>query len=163
MKTIKNYSKYEIYPDGRVYTTRLRKGWMVASKDKNGYLRYPMVGDNKKRKGMYAHQLVALAFLPNPKSKPFVNHKDHDKSNNTLENLEWCTHLENIRHDWATGVRKAPPQGADNWNSKYPTSLILKIRQLYHDGHTQMDIKRLLGIPQPTISVIVRRKQWRNI
>lgn len=55
----------------------------------------------------YVHRLLALAFIPNPEMKPRINHKDLNKLNNSLENLEWVTHSENILHAYKNGAIKA--------------------------------------------------------
>jgi len=64
---------------------------------KNGY-RNTKVIINNKYKSFLIHRLVCLAFIENPKNKPIVNHKDENRSNNKLENLEWATHSENVNH-----------------------------------------------------------------
>lgn len=61
----------------------------------------------KHRRSEYIHRLVALAFIPQEESKKEVNHKDGDKHNNHVDNLEWCTRKENIQHAWDTGLNKS--------------------------------------------------------
>ena len=59
---------------------------------------------NKSCKSYYIHRLVAEAFIPNPKNLPFVNHKDENKQNNCVDNLEWCTQKYNI--NYGTSLKK---------------------------------------------------------
>jgi hypothetical protein len=72
----------------------------------NGYLRIFICGKPKNR-NCAIHRLVAKAFIPNPENKPQVNHKDGDKSNNKIENLEWCNGSENVCHAFENGLRVA--------------------------------------------------------
>lgn len=62
-----------------------------------GYLQYDLYVEGKRSK-QYAHRLVAQAFIPNPNDFPEVNHKDGDKTNNHVDNLEWVTKAENQKH-----------------------------------------------------------------
>lgn len=63
------------------------------------------------------HRLVALAFIPNPYNKPFVNHKDGNKLNNHVDNLEWCTMAENNKHAYDTGLKIQPAGYKINYRS----------------------------------------------
>lgn len=65
-----------------------------------GYLGFNI----RNKKKMYVHRAVALAFIPNPDNKSDVNHKDGNKLNNVLSNLEWCTRKENMRHAFDNGL-----------------------------------------------------------
>lgn len=74
------------------------KGRMLSSKlRKDGYREVILCRDGK-RKYMFVHRLVAGAFLPNPDNFPQVNHKDENKANNAVSNLEWCSALYNINY-----------------------------------------------------------------
>ncbi len=84
----------------RVYKKRLLKPRLP----KNGYP-YVSLSKNGKRVTYTVHRIVALHFLDNPNNYPEVNHKDGDKSNNAVENLEWCTSSENKKHCFDIGLR----------------------------------------------------------
>lgn len=71
--------------------------------DKDGYLYCRLCKDSKPR-AYKVHRLVAQAFIPNAQNKPQVNHLDGDKTNNHVENLEWCTISENQIHAFRTGL-----------------------------------------------------------
>lgn len=70
----------------------------------DGYLEVNLV-EGAKSSYLRVHRLVAEAFISNPDNLPDVNHKDGNKKNNVVENLEWCTHIENVQHAIRTGLR----------------------------------------------------------
>lgn len=79
----------------------------AENKKKNNYVVYSLYNlKNKKSTTHYAHRLVAQAFIFNPNNLPQVNHKNGNKSDNHLENLEWVTEAENSRHAVLTGLNK---------------------------------------------------------
>lgn len=88
MKEIKDYPGYFITEDGKVWSSKSNK--FLSFKDVNGYNKVQLY-HNKKRKYFFVHRLVAEAFIPNPNNLPYVNHKDENRKNNNVDNLEWCT------------------------------------------------------------------------
>ena len=94
---ISNSDGYMVSNFGRMWSPHI--GLMKASGGKIGYPRVNL-RKNKKSILMFVHVLVARAFVDNPDNKPFVNHKDGNKSNNNVCNLEWCTQAENVQHSF---------------------------------------------------------------
>ena len=83
--------------------------------DKNKYLIVCLSNKNR-HKNYKVHRLVAEAFMPNPENNPEVNHKDGNKQNNTVGNLEWVTSKENQIHAYKTGLQKSK-YGEDHHSS----------------------------------------------
>ena len=91
-KKIENYPNYLISNYGNIYSTKSNK-ILKPKIDKQGYLHIGLYSNNK-RKFFLVHRLVADHFLPTKDLE--VNHKNGDKSNNSVKNLEWCTPKQNI-------------------------------------------------------------------
>lgn len=88
---------YYVTKDGRVFSTRYRKGHAIVElKQSISNSGYRVVFIH--HKGYYVHRLVAMAYIPNPNDLPQVNHKNLDKNNNDVTNLEWVTASENVLH-----------------------------------------------------------------
>jgi hypothetical protein len=92
---IKDFENYEISSLGRVHNTKT--GRILKLTVKGGYM-FTGLSSNSEGKTLAIHRLVALAFIENPENKPQVNHKDKNRSNNNVSNLEWSTALENNLH-----------------------------------------------------------------
>lgn len=97
---IKNHENYLIHLDSRIYSKYTQ---IVLNPRKNTYY-YVRLDKNNEA----IHRLVAFHFIPNPDNKPCVNHKDGNKLNNHVTNLEWCTGTENVQHAIDTGLNPTP-------------------------------------------------------
>lgn len=95
---------YEVSNYGRVKSLTRYKKVIKPIIMNSGYYQYQLWHKGKCRVAS-GHRLVAQAFIPNPDNKPFVNHKDENKLNNFVDNLEWVTHVENCRYGTAIARR----------------------------------------------------------
>lgn len=84
--------------------TRKIKGRILDHRPMDGGYKRISIKINGKYKGFLIHRLVAEAFLTNHKNLPHINHKDGNRLNNHIDNLEWCTHQENMRHAVDSGL-----------------------------------------------------------
>ena len=97
MRPIPNYPGYLINEHGEVYSEKRNKFRKIQFNKNVGY-KEVRLSLNGKLKTAHIHRLLALTFLPNPNNLPYVNHKDRNKTNNSLTNLEWCTPSQNLTH-----------------------------------------------------------------
>lgn len=159
---------YYVSSEGRIKTVdhidcigRHKKGHIVRqSFDRYGYKRlvFHLVVDGKERFcNKLIHQLVATAFIPNPKGYKQVNHIDGNKEHNNVGNLEWCNAKQNIRHSIATGLRKT---GENTKQARFTNAEVLEIRNMLANGISQAQIARFYNCPYSTIKNIARKRCW---
>ena len=158
-KQIKDYENYLISNRGRVYSEQNKK-FLRPQNNSFGYLHVTLC-KNGVRKTQKIHRLVALAFILNVFGKITVNHIDGIKTNNFVENLEWATDKENIRHAFDNGLMQKDEK---NGQSKLSEDQVLEIRRIHKTGdYSQTALGKIFGVSQRLISYIINRKTWTHI
>ena len=140
--------------------TQISKGMLrKATKDKQGYLKVVLTVNGS----IYArrvHRLVATEFISNPMNKPEVNHIDGVKDNNEVNNLEWVTAKENVRHAHANNLikpfKRRKLKGHDNPSSRFTESQIEEVKRMRFNGSVYREIAEKFDVSIPTIRNICK-------
>jgi hypothetical protein len=153
-----DYYGYKVYEDGTIIGIR---GWKLKPVlDSNGYLTLNIKKD--KLRTIRVHRILAECFLPNPDNLPVVNHKDGNKLNNSISNLEWCTYSYNSIHAQINKLTPKPPLhiGVENKQSKLTEEQVIEIRK------SNLNISELslkYKVSKNSISNVINRKTWKHI
>jgi len=164
-KAIEGYEGYyEVSSLGRVRslprTVSSGRGWnypvkgkiLTPASDRGGYQLVTLRKDGQRT--LKVHRLVAEAFIPNPLKLPQINHKDGDKTNNRVENLEWCNSKANIAHAWETGLASSNHcSGESHHLSSVQDSHIKECLDLYQTGKwSQRKLAQKYGVSPTTVN-----------
>jgi len=170
-KPIKGFQFYQVSDRGRVrsidryyrYKRRLIKGKLLALYWDGRYqivCLYDRYEKKKHTKGI--HRLVAEAFLKRHHSHTQVNHKDGDRRHNWVDNLEWCTVKQNVRH--AHRTRTIPTvHGEAQHMAKLTDAIVKTARREYQRGVTIASLARKYNVSTATMSEAVRMLSWRHV
>ena len=126
--------------------------------DKCGYREINING-----KFEFAHRIIATCFIPNPHNLPCVNHKDGNKLNNDTANLEWCSHSENTKHAYKTGLEKKC-FGENHHAHKLTKENVLFIREHYKPRDKEygaVKLGKMFGVSEYAIKDVILGKSWR--
>lgn len=161
VKINNEYTDLVVYKSGAIFNLKSGK-FVVPHANPAGYM-YISYYWKKKKKMFAVHRLVAQKYIPNPENKPQVNHKDGNKKNNAVTNLEWVTPKENNIHAYSTGLHKAP-SGENVHFAKYSAKMVkLACEKMAEDKISLYEIERLTGIPHKTLCDIRKGNIWKDI
>ena len=159
------YEKFEVSNDGRIRNANTQRVYKTCVK-KNGYVQICVsLGSRTKKKVFKLHRAIAETFIPNPEKKPEVNHKDGNKNNNQVINLEWATCAENMRHAYTSGLLH-PKRGVDNPLSKLTKDDVLWIRSVYVPRdriYNSVALGKKFGVHHSIILDIINHKSYTDI
>lgn len=157
--------KHPDFPDyivtncGKVYNLKL--GRYISIDTSNKYCRVTL--NNGKRKRFFVHRLVALLYIDNPDSLPIINHKNGDKLDNRVVNLEWSTYGSNLQHAYDTKLRSN--RVGESMHTSYlkekDIEKIFKMR--YNSKYSHQKIADIIGTTRANVTAILHRKSWGHV
>lgn len=125
---------------------------------------YPAINlrlSNGEDRPVAVHRLVAEAFIPNPNALPQVNHKDSDRANNCVSNLEWVSAQDNVKHGFESGFHTTA--GEDHPRSVLNDEVVRRIRSMKAEGWRVTDIARSLNLKYHTVHKVAKGLNWSHV
>lgn len=151
---------YEVSNKGDIRSRKCGRCKQYATRiDTAGYEAFSIT-IAKKSVNFLVHRVVAKAFIDNPENKRTVNHKDGDKLNNDVSNLEWASYSENNQHAIDTNLRVS---GEKHHKAKLTEDNVIEIRALIEAGFSLSDIARTFNVNKSLILKIKQREIWKSI
>ena len=133
---------------------------------RTGYYSVRIGLSHSERMHIILHKAVAYTFIENPNHLKFVNHKDGNKQNNNVSNLEWCTASDNTQHAYANKlIDVSKISGENNSSSKLSEQDVIIIRATYQKGSStsgERALARKYHVSRPTINNIINNRSWKN-
>lgn len=154
---IPNTEGYLVNSKGRVYSTITNKFLKELKGTRYNYYRLKSEG---KLRTFTTHRILAEIFVDNPENKPCVNHKDGNKLNNNINNLEWVTHQENCIHSVETGLSG---RGELNGNSYFTEDEVRFVKLWNLLGYSKAEIARAFNSTHSCISDITKERTWSHV
>lgn len=157
----KDIGEYILYSNGDVYSKYFKKLLFQKPTNNISYKAFPL--RDGARKMTYVHRLIAQAFIPNPDNLPEVNHKDGNKRNNHVDNLEWCTGNQNRKHARDTGLLINQVMGSKHKDARFTPLQIQVVREALTLGYIGFQIARYFKVNRSTIYRIKTNEHWKQL
>lgn len=162
MKKIKGYSRYSINECGVV--KNIKRNYILQPRNSGygAYLTVSIINDLGVRKTKFVHRLVAENFLDEEDGKFIVNHKDGNKYNNHVDNLEWCTVSENVQHAYDIGLHNKA-SGVDSPNTSLSSQKVHNICASLMGGLTISSVAEIHGVSEAIVRNIKKGSCFKEI
>lgn len=157
-KEIPGHAGYYADLKGNIYN---KKGHKLIPQSQGNYVGVDLPIGNGKFRRFTVHRLIATTFIPNTDNKPQVNHKDGNKYNNSVSNLEWVTRNENQKHRF--DKLHHSHFGEKNTQAKLTTEKVIDIVKFRNKGLDLNVLSDIFSVSKPTICDIMAGRSWSHV